>query len=131
MAGPIVAVHDALIVKIRALATAAGERVFGQKQMTAPGYPYVMVWPGVVTPIDEECFDRTEIASQIDVWADTVAYIKVKMIADEIRTALHEQEMEITGHVLDRMRIESILFPDPAPNHRAIITVITETQPIS
>lgn len=128
---PSVAVHDALIKAIRDLGTDLGQRVFGQIQATRPAYPYATVWPGISTPIDEECFDRTEQSNQIDIWGDTVTYIKVKEIAGQIRMLLHEKSIPIEGHVLDRMRIESITYSDTPPVYRAMITVSTETQPAS
>jgi hypothetical protein len=129
MIGPCEAVHDALIRRLRALGTDAGARFFGQIQQKKPDYPYGMVWQGIAVPIDEECFDRTEITSQIDVWANATTYFSVKTIADAIRLDLHEQTLEVDGYIVDRIRIESIRFPDVAPNYRAMISLSIETQP--
>lgn len=130
MAGPIEAVHDALIARLKAMNTAAGGRVFGQIQHTKPLYPYIMAWQGNAVPIDEDCSDRTEIACQVDAWADTERYFSVKTIADAIRSDLHEAEnFEVAGYRVDRIRIESITFPDAAPNHRALIIISIEVQP--
>jgi len=126
---PSVAVHDALISAIRGLGTAAGLRVFGQVQLEKPAYPYVMVWPSTLTPIDEECFDRSEQSSQVDIYADTEAYITVKEIAGLIRMALHETSIPIAGHTLDRMRVDSISYSQTPPVYRAMIILSIETQP--
>ena len=131
MSDPSIAIQDALIAAIRGLATAAGARVFGQMQLERPDYPYVTVWPGTGTPVDEACFDRTETVLQIDVWADTKTYIRVKEIAGQIRTALHEQKasLVVDGHVVDRVRVDAITTFPPSPTYRSMITLSIETQP--
>lgn len=131
MSDPSLAIHDALIVALRALGTAAGERFFGQMQLGRVAYPYGMVWPGAGVPIDESCFDRTETTMQIDIWTDTETYFLAKTIAGQIRTALHEQDgaLSVAGHVVDRIRVASITYFSPSPNYRAMISLVIETQP--
>lgn len=129
MGSPNLAIQAALVSTIRGLNTAAGQRVFSEIPNNAV-YPYVQVWAGFETPIDEECFDRTESTMQIDVWADGISYAATKSIAADIRAALHEQDMPIVGHVIDRMRIETVAYTDGPPTYRARISLSIETQPI-
>jgi Protein of unknown function (DUF3168) len=125
---PNLALQAALVATIRGLSTAAGQRVYSVIP-ASPAYPYVQVWPGFETPVDEECWDRTESTMQIDVWADTAEYIKTKEIAGAIRNALHEKTMTVTGHVVDRIRVETISYSDDPPLYRARMSLSIETQP--
>jgi hypothetical protein len=131
MGKPSLAIHDALIVALRALGTAAGDRFFGQMQLSKVQYPYGMVWAGSAIPVDEECFDRTETSMQVDIWGDTETYFRVKEVADQIHDNFHEREESLTvaGHVIDRIRVEGVTFFPPSPNYRAMITLSIETQP--
>ncbi|GHC61615.1 DUF3168 domain-containing protein [Limoniibacter endophyticus] len=130
MTSPSLAIQAALVAQIRALNTAADARVYSVIPQNA-AYPYVMVWPGVETPIDEECFDRTETAQQIDVWADSTSYIKTKEVAAAIRAAFHEKPMTIDGHTVDRVRVETINYSDTPPTYRARINLTIDTQPVA
>ncbi|PWL18826.1 hypothetical protein DKP76_07110 [Falsochrobactrum shanghaiense] len=128
MGSPNLALQAALISTIRGINTAAGTRVYSYIPDNA-AYPYVQVWPGFETPIDEECWDRTESTMQIDVWADQLNYIKTKDVAAAIRNALHEQNLTIAGHTVDRIRVESIVYTDDPPLYRARMSISIETQP--
>lgn len=129
MTSPNLALQAALVSTIRGLGTAAGQRVYSAIPEGSQTYPYVQVWPGFETPLDEECWDRTESTMQVDVWADTASYITTKSIAAAIRNALHEQSLTITGHAVDRIRIESITYSDDPPLYRARMSISIETQP--
>lgn len=128
MTSPNLAIQAALVSAIKALATVAGDRVYSVIPATAH-YPYVQVWPGYETPIDEECFDRTESTMQVDVWSDTASYLKSKEIAGAIRSALHEQSLALDGHVVDRIRVETINYTENPPLYRARMSIVVETQP--
>lgn len=128
MSDPSLALQAALVTTLKALSTAAGNRVYSVVPSSFQ-YPYITVWPGFVTPIDEECWDRTETTHQIDVWADTEHYLDTKGIASAIRNALHEQSLAADGHVVDRMRVETITHSEDPPIYRARISLTTETQP--
>ncbi|MEO4000314.1 DUF3168 domain-containing protein [Mesorhizobium sp. CAU 1732] len=129
MASPNLPLQAAIVARLRGLNTAAGQRVYSTPPQGTATYPYVQVWPGFETPIDEECWDRTESTMQVDVWADTVNYLKTKEIAADIRNAVHEQPLAIVGHVADRVRVESINYTDDPPLYRARMSITIETQP--
>lgn len=128
MTSPNMPLQGALITKIKALNTAAGTKVTNLIQST-PGYPYVVVFPGFESPIDEECWDRTETTMQIDVWGDAGNQQHVKPIAAAIRDALHEQTIPIAGYTVDRMRVETVNYGYEPPLYRARISLSIETQP--
>lgn len=129
MSDPAVAVQEALIAFLSTLATAVGVQVFGQAPLGRKPYPYALVWRARATPIDEDCYDRTETILQIEISADTETYIKVKDVAGQYRIALHEQTIPVAGHVIDRMRVEDITYSLSAPSYGATLSLSIETQP--
>lgn len=138
MSDPSAEIQVALVERLTALATEAGERIYDDVPPedervadTAAAYPYVTVGSGHLVPVDEECFDRSSTYFQIDVWTRTVGFPQTKRIAGAIRTALHEQTLEVTGHAVDRMRVESIDYSrDPnGLTRRARLVLLVETQP--
>lgn len=136
MSDPALALQVAIIATLKALSTDAGNRVYDsvpvdQNGKISASYPYITIGPVSLVPIDEECFDRSEFSHQIDVWSDGVGFIQAKTIAGQIRMQLHEQDLAVDGHSIDRMRIENIAYSRAdGVISRARITLNTETQPI-
>lgn len=138
MSDPSLALQVALVTRLTDLATDAGERIYDDVPPeadrvadTGVAYPYVTIGAGQLVPIDEDCFDRSSTFFQIDVWTRTIGFPQAKQIAGAIRTALHEQSLAVTGHVVDRMRVESIDYSrDPnGLTRRARLVLLVETQP--
>lgn len=138
MSDPSLALQVALVTRLTALDTEAGERIYDdvppetdREADTGAAYPYVTVGAGQLVPIDEDCFDRSSIFFQIDIWTRTIGFPQAKQIAGAIRMALHEQSLAVTGHVIDRMRVESIDYSrDPnGLTRRARLVLLVETQP--
>lgn len=136
MTDPALELQVAIVAALKDLNTAAGDGVYDMPPVDQNGnitasYPYITIGSGNLVPIDEECFDRSEFSHQIDVWSDSQGYVEVKTIAGLIRMRLHEQDLSIIGHTVDRMRVDNIAFSrDGGVISRARITLITETQPI-
>ena len=136
MTDPALELQAAIVAALKDLNTAAGNGVYDMPPVDQNGtitasYPYITIGSGNLVPIDEECFDRSEFSHQIDVWSDSQGYVEVKTIAGQIRMRLHEQDLTIDGHIVDRMRVDNIVFSrDGGVISRARITLITETQPI-
>lgn len=138
MSDPSAEIQVALVERLTALATEAGERIYDDVPPedervadTGAAYPYVTVGAGQLVPVDEECFDRSSTYFQIDVWTRTVGFPQAKRIAGTIRTAMHEQILAVTGHAVDRMRVESIDYSrDPnGLSRRARLVLLVDTQP--
>lgn len=134
MPDPALALQAAIVTAIKGLGTLIGKRVYDdvpadQNGLITATYPYGTVGPGFQTPIDEECWDRSEFSHQIDIWSDGVGFPEVKQIAGQIRMALHERDIPLAGHVIDRMRVENITYSRTGSINRARITLVTETQP--
>lgn len=136
MTDPALELQAAIVAALKDLSTAAGNGVYDMPPVDQNGtimasYPYITIGSGNLVPIDEECFDRSEFSHQIDVWSDSQGYLEVKTIAGLIRMRLHEQDLAIDGHTVDRMRVDNIAFSrDGGVISRARITLITETQPL-
>ncbi|MEJ5079799.1 tail completion protein gp17 [Ochrobactrum sp. MYb379] len=128
MASPNLAIQAGLVSVIRNMNTSAGHRVFSEIPHDAQ-YPYVQVWSGFETPIDEEWWDRTESTMQIDVWADSLTYAASKAVAAAIRDNLHEKTLDVVGHTVDRIRVETIVYSDDPPHYRARMSIAIDTQP--
>ncbi|WP_223565256.1 DUF3168 domain-containing protein [Agrobacterium tumefaciens] len=138
MSDPALAIQTALVGRLTGLATEAGERVYDdvpaeaqREAETGEAWPYISLGNGQMVPVDEECFDRSSTYLDINVWSRDIGFPQVKRIAGAIRAALHEQELAIAGHVLDRMRVENIAYSrDPdGMTRRARLELLIETQP--
>lgn len=138
MSDPALAIQTALVGRLTVLATEAGERVYDdvpaeaqRETETGAAWPYISLGSGQMVPVDEECFDRSSTSIDVNVWSRDIGFPQAKRIAGAIRAALHEQELVIAGHVLDRMRVENINYSrDPdGLTRRARIELLIETQP--
>ncbi len=128
---PALSIQGFLVSKIKEINTEAGSRVYDIIP-ASPTFPYVRVGEDDETPIDEDCWDRTQTVSQINVWSRAVGFPECKRIAHAIRKALHENEFNISGQTLDRMRVLTVGYsrdPDGITN-RARIVLETDTQPV-
>lgn len=135
MSDPSYALQVALVTTIKAVSTAAGTRVYDEVPRGPDGitatFPYISVGTGEATPVDEECWDRTTTTLSVDVWSRAVGFPEAKQIAGALRSRLHEGDMTVDGHVLDRMqvvRIDYIRDPD-GKTRRARLTLEIDTQP--
>lgn len=137
MSDPAYAIQVALVTALKALDTGAGTRVYDEVprnnvtgEVTAT-FPFIAIGTAEATPVDEECWDRTSTVLSVDVWSRAVGFPEAKQIAGAVRTGLHEGDMTISGHTLDRMyvsRIDYIRDPD-GKTRRARLTLELETQP--
>jgi len=137
MSDPSFALQVALVGTLKSIVTAASTRVYDEVPRNATTgevtatFPYVAIGTGEATPVDEECWDRTTTILPVDVWSRAVGFPEAKQIAGAIRDRLHEGDLTITGHTLDRMyvdRIDYIRDPD-GKTRRARLTLVIETQP--
>ncbi len=127
---PTYAVQVALVDRLKDLGTAAGSRVFDSVKKGVD-YPYITVGPGQTVPIDETCWDASEVFVQVDVWSRAAGYPEVKGIAGALCTALHDQPLTIAGHICDRVEVKNTDYSREADGvtHRARINLLITTQP--
>lgn len=131
MADPTFAVQFAIMGLIRTSITEIGQRVHDYVPQTS-AFPYISVSVPSSVPIDEECWDRSEVMLQIDVWSNTPSSTEVKSIAPKVRDLLHETDISAAGFVVDRARVDGIFYSreDNTELHRARIMVMIEAQPV-
>jgi Protein of unknown function (DUF3168) len=119
--------RDAVAGRVYDDVPAAVERIAD----TGADFPYISIADGQLVPIDEECFDRSTTFINLNVWSRAIGYPEAKRIAGALRIGLHEQDLAVAGHILDRMRVENITFSrDPdGVTRRARLELSVETQP--
>lgn len=129
-------IQGALVAAIKALNTAAGARVYDSVPRSSTGaitaaFPFVSLGEADEVPVDEDCWNRTETIHTINIWSRAPGFPECKTIGGAIRDALHENELSVSGNVLDRMRVISVNYsrdPDGVTS-RGRITLQTDTQP--
>lgn len=137
MTDPAYALQVALVTAMKSMGTTAGTRVYDTVPRAADGkvtvtFPFIALGSGDAFPIDEECEDRTDTTLVIDFWSRAVGFPEAKNGAAIIRAGLHEQTIPVTGHAIDRMRVERIDYlrdPDGLTS-RARLTVSVQTTPV-
>lgn len=127
----LVAVQNALMAKLRNGLPDLVRRVFD----TVPegkGHPYATVSTPSNVPVDEDCWDRTDIVFQIDFWSSHRNSTEVKRIAGNAKDLLHEQPLSAPGYVVDRMTVAGIFYSREQGTllHRARLMLAIAAQPI-
>jgi hypothetical protein len=127
---PTFAVQFAVMAILRAGVPAIGQRVHDFVPQSAT-FPYITISVPSAVPIDETCWDRTEITFQIDVWSNTVPSVEAKEIAAVVRDFLHETDIAVAGFEVDRARVQGAFFTreNDTQLHRARLMVSIEAQP--
>ena len=127
---PTLAVQGALVARLKSLDTEAGVRVYDHPPGN-PVLPYITIGPGQTVPMDETCWDASEVFAQIDVWSVEDGYPQVKRIAGALREALHDQPFSLPGHVCDRVEVRSVTYSRERDGitSRARIELLFTTQP--
>lgn len=132
MSDPSLAFQSALFAALGAI---SGGRIHDQPPPeNRLVFPYVTIGEGQSIPVFEggaDCYDGTEIFTQIDVWSRKPGYVEVKEIAADIRSRLHDGELELDGHAVALLRVQSIDYSRDADGltSRARILVRALTQP--
>jgi hypothetical protein len=127
----VVAVQAALMPHLIAHLSAVGGRVFDFIPSN-PVYPYCRLSTPSEVPIDETCWDRTDIVFQLDFWSTNAESREVKEIAGAARAILHEQEsLGVSGYVVDRMMVEGTFYSREEETllQRARLMLAIEVQP--
>lgn len=133
MSDPSLPLQAAFVAACKALGTTAGTRVYdivprGTNGITAT-FPFWAFGSPDTSPIDEDCGDRTDTTIVLDFWSRAVGFPEAKTAAALARDRFHEGELAVTGHTVDRMRVERIDYirdPDGLTS-RARLTINIET----
>jgi hypothetical protein len=133
---PSLALQQAFVVAIKALATEAGSRVYDEVPRDALGkvtatFPYVSLGEGDASYNGADCYDGTDITLGVHVWSREPGFPQCKRIASLIRAALNNAELTLTGHTLELLELDRATYlrdPDGKTRH-AVLTFRALTQP--
>ena len=121
----------AIVARLKAdapLRALIGDRVYDHVPRTADGkvnavYPYVSFGPEQVLADGWDCQESSEIVLQIDAWSRAVGFPEVKKIAEAVRRALHEEDLQLSVNALVSLEFENrrvMRDPDGATSHAAM-----------
>lgn len=118
------AIYDALKNE-----TSAGANVFDAVPSTDP-FPRIVIGPAQTIGDFAECYDGSESFLQIDVYSNKVGSMpEVKTIASEIRSILHDADLDLEGHVLVQIEFQDSVYSREGDGRtaRARMTLRAET----
>ena len=98
-----------------------------------PAFPYLSLGPEQSLPDRASCgYDGSDITLQIDAWSRQPGFAEAKRAAEAVRRALIDAPLELDGHRLVDIALESISTvrdPDGLTSH-AVVTMRALTEPI-
>lgn len=131
MSDPTIAVQKAVMDRLKATVPSVAGQVLDSVQ-NAPAGDYITVTVPSAVPLDEVCWDRSEINFQIDFWSSHPDSGRVKVLAAQGRAGLHEvDDLAPQGFTIDRIRVEGIFYSREAQTliNRARMVLAVEAQP--
>lgn len=90
------AVQKALVARLRAAATDAGQRVFDRVPENA-AFPYLALGALEVSDEEAECVDAATVTATIHVWSQAVGAVECRRICAAVRSALRGWSPDLTG----------------------------------
>jgi len=130
------ALKKAIIAKLKADNTVAGDRNYDRAPSTPPPtFPYTTLGPFDSLTEEADEYDGKDISFQVDVWArgtgNLAASVEVMQIGEAVRNALHEEELTLDGARLVALTIDRVNYtrdPDGITEH-GIVTGRARTEP--
>lgn len=131
MSDPTIAVQKAVMDRLKVVVPAVANQVLDTVQ-NAPAGDYITVTVPSAVPLDEVCWDRSEITLQVDIWSTHPDSGRVKAMAAQARDGLHEvEDLTPQGFAIDRIRVEGTFYSREAQTliNRARMVLAIEAQP--
>lgn len=139
MSDPALALQKAIVAALKG-ATGAGNNVYddvpGRKKGEAADkdggpFPRITLGEGQTVGNFADCYDGSEVFLQIDVWTTTTGFPETKRIAGQVRSELHDADLQLDGHTLELLEFQDTVYSrDPdGKTRRARITLRALTQP--
>lgn len=129
MSDPAYALQDAIHDALRGN-TDAGDHVYDTVPSTNP-FPRIVLGRQQTIGDFADCYDGSESFIQIDVYSiKTASLPEVKTIASQVRSLLHNADLNLVGHVLSLMEFQDADYSkDPdGKTGRARMTFRARTQ---
>lgn len=99
---------------------------------TVASFPYLSWGPEQVLSDDADCASGFDITIQIDAWSQAVGRGEIKKVAEQVRLALQDYDVELTDNALVLIQHQQTAFlrdPDGKTNHAAIQFSVFIEQP--
>lgn len=134
MTSPSLELQGAVVARLASypgLVELIGGRVYDRVPADAT-FPYVSIGADQMFSDDAECITGFEITFQIDAWSRAVGFPEVKRIAEQVRRALTDDDLELTDNAmlsLEHSQTRMMRDPDGLTNHAAIQFVAIIEQP--
>mgnify|MGYP005854348435 CR=1 FL=1 len=113
------AIQNAVIEAVLAatpVVTAVGGRIYDEPpdELTGggPAYPYITIGQQSSTDWDTKTTIGAEVTTQIDIWSQAGGKAEVLDIIDKLVAALHEADLNLSGHILSRVELTDVLRQD-------------------
>lgn len=129
MSDPAYALQDAIHDALRGQ-TDAGDHVYDTVPLTNP-FPRIVLGRQQTIGDFADCYDGSESFIQIDVYSiKTASLPEVKTIASQVRSLLHNADLNLVGHVLSLIEFQDADYSkDPdGKTGRARMTFHARTQ---
>ncbi|UEM09016.1 DUF3168 domain-containing protein [Bradyrhizobium barranii subsp. barranii] len=125
MTSPSLELQGVVVARLKAypgLTDLIDGRVFDRVRADA-AYPYVSWGPEQAISGDADGITGFDITIQIDAWSQKVGLPEVKRVAEQVRLALTEQELELKDNalvLLEHRQTRILPEPDGLTSHAAI-----------
>ena len=107
------------------------DRIFDRIPIEAAN-PYASFGPAQALEDDADCVEAFEVFQQIDVFSTDPGFGEAKEGAGIVRKALHDQDFDLDGFVLNEIKVRTIRYlrdPDGLTGHAVIdVRALLETE---
>jgi len=86
-------------------------------------FPYISIGAVAIRSRQADCLDLVEVTFQLDVWSRAPGMEELSEIAEAVRTALHDKDLELETHACVYMLHEQtheLYDPDGVTTHAAL-----------
>lgn len=134
MKSPSLELQGAIVERLKAfpsLMALVQERIYDDVP-TAATFPYVSWGPDQSVQDDADCITGFEVSIQIDAWSRKRGLPEVKAVAEAVRAALHDYELDLTENALVSLQhtsTQNLRDPDGLTNHAIIQFTALVEQP--
>ena len=122
---PLLELVGAIVPRLKgdgAVSALVAERILDRVPLSAV-FPYASFGSAWEIQDDAECIGGVEIGFRIDVWSRAVGLAETSRIANAVRRALHNAEMNLAENALvmiEHRRTDTMRDPDGLTTHAAL-----------
>ncbi|MFT4129962.1 DUF3168 domain-containing protein [Labrys sp. (in: a-proteobacteria)] len=124
MADPSLALQGAIYPRLQADCPSVSGRVYDRPPQ-AVVFPYIGLGESQTVDDSADCVDGVEVFLTLHVWSRAVGRVEAKRIASEVRSSLHEAELDLGAnwhfHLIEHRSTTVMDDPDGVTSH-AVIT---------